>query len=116
DGPTRVFVRFEERDVPRVLKLQDEQGSVALRDDGTNGDAQAGDGIFTAVTNVPKAFLQERLRAGERLRTATVEAVTLQAFRNRELRKVSVPIDRRLLETTQGAVILSPFDLPPGPP
>jgi hypothetical protein len=116
DGRSRVFVRFEERELPRVLKLEEEQGSVALRDDGTNGDAKAGDGIFTAVTNVPKAFLQERLRTGERLGTPSAEAVAVETFRNRELRKVSLPIDRRLAVETKGSVILSPFDLPPGPP
>jgi hypothetical protein len=117
DGPAHVFVRFEEKELPRVLKLEGEQGSVALRDDGTNGDAQAGDGIFTALTTVPKAFLQERLRAGERLLpNGAGEAVRIETFRHRELQKVSLAIDRRLVDTTKGRVIFSPFDVPPGPP
>lgn len=110
---TRVFVRFEERELPRVLKLESEQGSVALRDDGTAGDEKAGDGIFTAVTSVPRAFLEERLRLGERLASGNATAAV---FRNRELTKARIPIDRGLIEQTKGSIILSPFDFPPGPP
>jgi hypothetical protein len=104
-GKVRLLVRFEERELPRVVTLMLEQERVQMRDDGTGGDAKAGDGIFTVMTTLPQQFLDDRAKVSRRL----VETRGGKIFRNRRIIDAKVPI---VIENGRFS-IPSPFDFPP---
>src|SRR5436305_5955838 len=87
-GKVRLLVRFEERELPRVVTLMLEEERVQMRDDGTGGDAKAGDGIFTVMTTLPQQFLEDREKVARRV----AETRGGKIFRNRRIIDAKVPI------------------------
>jgi hypothetical protein len=109
-GTVRLLVRFAERGLPNVIPMETETAPVALRDDGTNGDERAGDGLFTATTQLPPEFVRERttVAADVTSRRAALGPI----FRNR--RMIAAP--QPPAPPARGIRILSPFDFPGPPP
>jgi hypothetical protein len=104
-GKVRLLVKFEERGLPAVLTISMENERVQLRDDGQNGDAKAGDGIFTVLTTLPEQFLKDRQDAAKRV--AAVKGG--KVFRNRRM----VDLRSTVIAENNRFAILSPFDFPP---
>ncbi|MEO8381535.1 MAG: hypothetical protein ABI779_17880 [Acidobacteriota bacterium] len=107
-GRVRLSVRFAEKDLPRILRLEDDKETVVLRDDGAEGDV-AGDGIFTGTATIPPAFLRER--AGLARQLAASREVTV--FRNRQ--RVTL-VKRVEAFNADRFRIVDVFDFPPPPP
>jgi hypothetical protein len=106
-GRVRLSVRFAEKDLPRVIRLDDEKEAVTLHDDGAEGDAAANDGIFTAIATLPPEFLRDRTIRARELASAN----EISVFRNRQL--VKLP---RGVEAFRPGRIIDVFDFPPPPP
>ncbi|HUR79610.1 MAG TPA: hypothetical protein VM733_02515 [Thermoanaerobaculia bacterium] len=107
-GRVRLSVRFAEKDLPRVIQLQDEKETVTLRDDGAEGDT-AGDGIFTGTAAIAPEFLRERAAVARRFAASREMSV----FRNRQLVRLQKPV----LEFRPDRFrIPDVFDFPPPPP
>lgn len=105
----RLEVRFAGENLPRVLKLQDEKESVTFRDDGQEGDATAGDLLFTGTATTSPEFLRERQNVASRL----AESRTVTVFRNRQ--RVQIP--KIASELRPGRFrVPDIFDFPPPPP
>lgn len=105
----RLEVHFAEENLPRVLKLQDEQQPVTLRDDGQEGDAIAGDQVFTGTVTTSPEFLRERQNVAARL----AKSPTVTVFRNRQ--RVEIP--QIIGEFRPGRFRMPDvFDFPPPPP
>ncbi len=105
----RLSVRFAEKDLPRVIRLQDEKETVTLRDDGAEGDAAANDGIFTGTAAIAPEFLRERAGQARKLAAAREVAV----FRNRQLVRLRKPVE---VFNPDRFRIPDVFDFPPQPP
>lgn len=107
-GRVRLRVRFAEKDLPRVIQLQDEKETVTLRDDGAAGDT-GGDGIFTGTAAIEPAFLRER--AGLARRLASTREMTV--FRNRQRVRLPKAVQEFRPDRFR---IPDVFDFPPPPP
>lgn len=106
-GTVRLLVRFAERGLPNVINLETETTPVALRDDGQNGDERAGDGLFTATTQLPQEFVRERTELARRFTGAEAGAPNERVFRGRNLVAAKLPAP-----PARGTRVLSPFDFP----
>lgn len=101
-GTVKLLVRFAERELPKVITLETETQPVSLRDDGTNGDERANDGVFTAMASLPSEFVAERAQTARRMANATE-----QVFRQRRLVTAKLPPMPQ-----RGVPLLNPFDFP----
>ncbi len=106
-GTVRLLVRFAERGLPNVINLETETSPVALRDDGRNGDERAGDGLFTATTQLPQEFVRERTELASRFTGAEAAGTDERIFRGRNLIPAKLPPP-----PGRGTRVFSPFDFP----
>lgn len=116
-GTVLVRVTFSERNLPKQLTIEVEEGKVILRDDGVRPDDKAGDGVFHANAVLAEATRRAQDDASKRLlaQRATVIEVPVTR-RNRVFRRVLL---ERELVARGFTPLIPPFGRPgppPGPP
>lgn len=106
------FVKGEQERLGRTVPLELEKDKVLLRDDGSEGDERAGDGVFSAVINFDlQEFEQQQQRLQEMDKNQ--ERLVRPIFKGREriAEERVQPFDVRRLRANQEISIV-PFGLP----
>ena len=112
-GTVLLRVTFAERNLPKTIVLEVEQGRVVLRDDGARPDNQAGDGVFHATATLPDATQSRQRELSRSLLAQRSTRIELPvARRGRVFRRVT--LDRELVQ--HGFIPLVPPFGRPGPP